>query len=83
MPCRGTGEETGETGPAPGPGLTKNSRYIYTIHIASAVFDFLEGVYDIIYDVLNKHPDGFLVLRGDFNMCGPENKDVKTSLSKQ
>ena len=35
-------------------------------------FEFMENVYDKIYELLDKHPDSFVVLGGDFNACMSE-----------
>ena len=36
-------------------------------HVESRIF--MEGVYDKIYEVMDRHDDAFVVLAGDFNAC--------------
>ena len=31
--------------------------------------EFMETVYDKIFEIMDSHPDGFLILGGDFNVC--------------
>ena len=48
-------------------------------HVHSKVF--MEGVYDKIYDVMDRHGDAFLILGGDFNACMSDNDSLNRSSS--
>ena len=38
--------------------------------------EFMDGVYDRINDLMDRHPDAFLVLGGDFNACMSDNDSL-------
>ena len=37
---------------------------------------FMEGAYDKIYNLMDRHPDAFLILGGDFNACMSQNDSL-------
>jgi hypothetical protein len=39
-------------------------------------YDFMEKVYGKIFELLDKHPDAFVVMEGDFNSCMSRNDSV-------
>ena len=43
--------------------------------------EFMEKVYDEIYRLLDKHPDSFVVLGGDFNACMEDNDSLNRNKS--
>ena len=38
-----------------------------------ASYLFMEGVYDKIFEMMDRHPDAFLIMGGDFNVCITDN----------
>jgi hypothetical protein len=46
-------------------------------------YDFMEKVYDKIFELLDKHPDAFVVMGGDFNACMSSNDYLNRLGTKQ
>jgi exonuclease III len=46
---------------------------VYCPNDYKAYYVFLEKVYDKIFDLLNKYPEAFVIIGGDFNVCMSEN----------
>ena len=39
-------------------------------------YSFIEKVYDKIFELKDDHPDAFVILGGDFNVCLTENDSL-------
>ena len=44
-------------------------------------YNFMEKVYDKIFELLDKHPDAFVVMGGDFNACMEDNDSLNRNMS--
>jgi exonuclease III len=43
----------------------------------------MEKVHDQIFELLYKHPDAFVIMGGDFNVCMSENDSLNRVTTKQ
>ena len=55
---------------------------VYCPNDHKASYIFMEKVYDKIFELLDKHPDAFVILGGDFNACMSDNDSLNRVKSK-
>ena len=46
-------------------------------------YSFIEKVYDKIFELKDDHPDAFVILGGDFNVCLTENDSLNWLKTRQ
>ena len=49
---------------------------VYCPNDHEASKDFMEMVYDKIFEIVDRHTDAFLILGGDFNACMSDNDSL-------